>query len=177
MPGKVYTMALGQGNKLVVGTSDRHVEIYDTRNLSVPEQRRESALKYQTRCIRCFPDGEGYAVGSTEGRVAIEYFNPDSDVQKLKYAFKCHRTTKEQPGQSTKVEYVHPVNVIEFHPTYGTFATGGGDGRVNIWDGKNKKRICQFTPYPTSISALSFDSNGSRIAIAVSYTFEEGEKE
>mmetsp|Transcript_41194 Transcript_41194/g.63484 ORF Transcript_41194/g.63484 Transcript_41194/m.63484 type:complete len:332 (+) Transcript_41194:16-1011(+) len=175
LPGKVYSMAK-QGNKLVIATSERHVDIYDNRNFSVPEQRRESVLKYQTRCIRCSPDGSGYASGSIEGRVAIEYFDPAPEVQKLKYAFKCHRTTREQPGKG-KIDVVHPVNVIEFHPTYGTFATGGGDGRVNIWDGKNKKRICQFPVFPTSISSLSFDSTGSRIAIAVSYTFEEGEKD
>ena len=164
------------GTKLVIGTSERHVDIYDIRNLSVPEQQRESVLKFQTRCIRCFPDGQGYASSSIEGRVAIEYFDPDPEIQKLKYAFKCHRTVRQQPGQP-KTDVVHPVNVIEFHPTFGTFATGGGDGRVNIWDGKNKKRICQFPTFPTSISALSFSSSGTKLAIAVSYTFEEGEKE
>lgn len=38
---------------------------------------------------------------------------------------------------------VYPVHAIAFHPTYGTFATGGGDGVVNIWDGDNKKRLFQ----------------------------------
>jgi len=60
---------------------------------------------------------------------------------------------------------------------FGTFATGGGDGRVNIWDGRNKKRICQLPSFSTSISALSFSSTGDQLAIAVSYTFEEGEKD
>ncbi len=40
-----------------------------------PEQHRESSLKYQTRCIRCYPDGAGYALSSVEGRVAMEYFD------------------------------------------------------------------------------------------------------
>lgn len=62
--------------------------IYDVRNLSVPEQRRESSLMNQTRVIRGFPDTTGYALGSIEGRVAVEYFNPDPNVQKNKYAFK-----------------------------------------------------------------------------------------
>ncbi len=35
---------------------------------------------------------------------------------------------------------------------YNTFATGGSDGFVNIWDGFNKKRLCQFHRYPTSIA-------------------------
>jgi cell cycle arrest protein BUB3 len=38
---------------------------------------------------------------------------------------------------------VFPVNCITYHPQFGTFATGGGDGVVNIWDGNNKKRLFQ----------------------------------
>jgi WD40 repeat protein len=38
----------------------------------------------------------------------------------------------------------------------GTFATGGCDGTVSVWDGVSKKRICQFHQYPTSIASLSF---------------------
>jgi hypothetical protein len=34
--------------------------------------------RFQTRSLRCFPDGEGFAVASIEGRVAIEYFDPDA---------------------------------------------------------------------------------------------------
>ena len=35
----------------------------------------------------------------------------------------------------------------------------------------------QFIRYPTSISALAFNHDGSYLAIASSYTYEEGEKE
>jgi cell cycle arrest protein BUB3 len=38
----------------------------------------------------------------------------------------------------------------------GTFATGGCDGIVNLWDGENKKRLSQLPPYPTSIASLAF---------------------
>lgn len=52
---------------------------------------------------------------------------------------------------------------------------GGSDGFVNIWDGFNKKRLCQFHRYPTSIASLAFSSDGSMLAIASSYLFENGE--
>ena len=49
-------------NLLVVGTSERKVIIYDLRNgISEYEQCRESSLKYQTRCIRLFPDTSGFS--------------------------------------------------------------------------------------------------------------------
>lgn len=45
---------------------------------------------------------------------------------------------------------------------------------VNIWDGKNKKRLWQSNPYPTGIAAMAFNHDGTRLAIASSYTFEQG---
>jgi len=167
-PGKVFTMSLA-GTRLVVGTSGRHVNIWDLRRLDHgPMQKRLSSLKYQTRVIRCFRDQTGYAVGSVEGRVAVEYF--DAEAHKKKYAFKCHRVTK---GNETKV---YPVNTLAFNPIYGTFASGGCDGIVSIWDGANKKRLCQLCQYPEGISSLAFNHDGSLLAIASSYTFESGAK-
>ncbi len=41
-----------------------------------PATRQESSLRHQTRVVRASPDGAGFAVGSVEGRVALEYFHP-----------------------------------------------------------------------------------------------------
>ncbi|KAG9144843.1 hypothetical protein Leryth_018971 [Lithospermum erythrorhizon] len=73
-PERVYSLSL-VGNRVVVATAGRHVNVYDLRNMSQPEQRRESSLKYQTRCVRCYPNGTGYALSSVEGRVAMEFFD------------------------------------------------------------------------------------------------------
>jgi hypothetical protein len=170
------------------------------------EQQRESSLKYQTRCVACYPDGQGYALGSVEGRVAMEYFDLSPAAQAAKYAFKVRvaprggagaclsaGTTTGTRNSSQRIaaaaadmavaagssvcvglqpagrvcaadlvpwrrcsllqchrrqdngrDVVYPVNALAFHPTYGTFATGGGDGVVNIWDGGNKKRLFQI---------------------------------
>ena len=166
MPGKVYSMAM-QENKLVASSSGQAVWIFDVRNMSVPLQQRESSLKYQTRCVAIGPGAEGYAMGSIEGRVAIEYFDQDPHVQERKYAFKCHR----------KGDIIYPVNAIAFHPVHGTFATGGCDGGVNIWDGVNRKRISALDSFPTSVASLAFNHDGSLLAIASSYTFEQGDVE
>lgn len=167
-PDRVYTMSLC-GDKLIVGTAGRRVLVWDLRNTGFVQQRRESSLKYQTRCIRAFPDKQGYVLSSIEGRVAVEYLDPKPEVQKKKYAFKCHRVKEDG------IEKIYPVNAIAFHNVYSTFATGGSDGFVYIWDGFNKKRLCQFRKYPASISSLSFSTDGSVLAIASSYQFEEGE--
>jgi len=167
---KVYTMGM-LDSQVVVGTANRRILVWDLRNMGHPTLRRDSSLKYQTRCIRCFPGSQeqGYVVSSIEGRVAVEYLDPSPEVQKKKYAFKCHRLKEDQ------IEKVYPVNAISFHNGYRTFATGGSDGFVNIWDGFNKKRLCQFHKYPTSVSSLAFSHDGNSLAIACSYMYEKGE--
>ena len=128
---QVYTMGL-VGDKLVVGTAERKVLVWDLRNLNYV-QKKESSLKYQTRCIRCFPNGQvscsgwlkkhhllplhplkvciystfkGYVLSSIEGRVAVEYLDQSPEVQKKKYAFKCHRIKEDG------IEKIYPVNAI-----------------------------------------------------------------
>lgn len=34
-------------------------------------------------------------------------------------------------------------NLLIIFSRHNTFATGGSDGYVNVWDGFNKKRLCQ----------------------------------
>lgn len=76
------------------------------------------------------------------------------------------------------VEIAHPVNALAYHPIHTqTFVSGGAEGAVNIWDGSQKKRLRNYDGYQTSIASLSFNCTGTQLAIAASYTFEEGERE
>lgn len=57
--------------------------------LNVLEQPpRESSLKYQTRCVAAFSGSPSFALGSVEGRVAMEILDPSPQAQEAKYAFK-----------------------------------------------------------------------------------------
>ncbi len=117
LPGKVYSMDLRQST-LVVGMADRHIWIFDTRRLDSPIQRRESSLKYMTRCVSAFPTGDGYVCASIEGRVAVEFIDPAEEAQEKKYAFKCHRAALPE---HENMEKVYPVNAAAFHPTYAIY--------------------------------------------------------
>ena len=110
LPEKVFTMDIQQ-NYLIVGLAQRLIYIYDIRQMKEPLQKRESSLKYMTRCIRGFPNGEGFAIGCTEGRVAVELIDSSDEAQSKKYAFKCHRETLNGS------EIIYPVHSIAFHPT------------------------------------------------------------
>lgn len=117
------------------------------------------------------PNDAGYASSGIEGRVAVEWFDPSEESQARKYAFKCHRQNADG------VDVVYPVNALAFHPIYGTFASGGGDGAVVLWDGTAKKRIRSYPKYPSSVSSLSFSSNGKYLLVGISPGFEDGKDE
>ncbi|KAJ5900562.1 Mitotic checkpoint protein BUB3.2 [Penicillium subrubescens] len=186
LPSKPFSLSLTP-TKLVVAMASRALHIYDLKALALltaqadsdtadgnkveiePWQRRESSLKFMTRCVACMPDDAGYASSSIEGRVAVEWFDPSPESQARKYAFKCHRQTAEDG-----VDVVYPVNALAFHPIHGTFASGGGDGVVALWDGISKRRIRQYQKYPSSVAALGFSGNGKYLAIAISPGFEDG---
>ncbi|KAF8266363.1 WD40 repeat-like protein [Lactarius quietus] len=169
LPERVYFMDT-VGHRLVVALASRLFHIFDVRKMDTPEQTRESSLKFLTRALACMSDGQGYATASVEGRIAVEYFDPSPAVQEKKYAFKCHRQTIDD------VDHVWPVNALAFHPTYNTFASGGSDATVSIWDHKVKKRLRQYQRYAVPVAALAFSEDGTRLAIGASYTWDEGEE-
>ena len=188
LPSKPFALSLSP-TKLVVAMASRALYIYDLKSLAdlasqtvgptpgastntlelEPWQRRESSLKFMTRAVACMPDDSGYASSSIEGRVAVEWFDPSPTSQARKYAFKCHR----QPSPDG-LDVVYPVNALAFHPVHGTFASGGGDGFVAMWDGIAKRRIRQYQRYPASVAALAFSSDGKFLAVGVSPGFEDG---
>ena len=141
-----------------------------------PWQKRESSLKFQARAVAAMPSDDGYASSSIEGRVAVEWFDPSSVSQARNYAFKCHRQASTNPDEPT-LDIVYPVNKLAFHPVHGTFASGGGDGVVALWDALAKRRIRQYQRYPTNVSGLAFQPGDGRwLAIALSWLYKENEE-
>ena len=112
--------------------------------------------------------------------MGVEWFDPE--LQKKTYAFKCHRqastTPADEEGQEAKkVDIVYPVNALAFHPMHGTFATGGGDGVVALWDAQSKRRVRQYQKLDASVAVLDFSRDGKLLAIGVSPGFEDGKED
>jgi mRNA export factor len=150
MQDRVYTLDVQQ-SLLVVGTAERYINIVNLANPTAIYKTMQSPLKWQTRVISCFPDASGFAVGSIEGRCAIQYVEEKNStypslsaavsticfrIQKtnvlqfsMNFSFKCHRDT----ASGTPNTSVFSVNAISFHPTYGTFSTAGSDGTFHFW--------------------------------------------
>jgi cell cycle arrest protein BUB3 len=184
LPDDVFSLSLSP-TKVVVAVKDRGIHIYQLQALldlcasqpkgtpteprvlpvedSQPWQVRESSMKFQLRTVSCMPNDNGFASSSIEGRVGVEWFDPSAESQSRKYAFKCHRNVDDDG-----VELVYPVNQLAFHPIHGTFASGGGDGGIALWDGVAKRRIKAYPKLPHSVEAMAFSPDGKNLAIGVS---------
>eukprot|EP00558_Chaetoceros_sp_UNC1202_P013695 CAMPEP_0197233566 /NCGR_PEP_ID=MMETSP1429-20130617/1591_1 /TAXON_ID=49237 /ORGANISM="Chaetoceros sp., Strain UNC1202" /LENGTH=176 /DNA_ID=CAMNT_0042691829 /DNA_START=453 /DNA_END=983 /DNA_ORIENTATION=- len=149
---------------MAVATSGRHLLVYDVTSDPREHIRKESPLKFQSRCISCFPDMTGFAVGSIEGRVGIQYNSKTMNKDKS-FAFKCHRQNNTD---------VYSVNAISFHPVYGTFSTVGADGVISFWDKEHKQKLKGFQPKGKPISCSDFSFQGNLFAYATSYDWSKG---
>ena len=131
----------------------------------------DSPLRHQTRCVAAFPDKEGFAIGSIEGRVAIHHVDPKDNHRN--FAFKCHRETTESRAGQPSTCNIYSVNNIAFH-NLGTFATSGSDGVFNFWDKDSKQRLMAFKKCNQPISCAAFNSIGNLYAYALSYDWSRG---
>ncbi|RKO98164.1 hypothetical protein CXG81DRAFT_2446, partial [Caulochytrium protostelioides] len=168
--GKVFALDV-RGETMLLGLSNRMMAAYDVRRPGRLLWQMASPLKYMTRSLALAPDDSGtFVLGSIEGRVAMDSVvrapaaaaaNTPSPSPPLRYAFKCHR---ELTDVATRI---HSIEALAFHPTYGTFASGGTDGMVNVWDGRQRKRIRQLPRVPAGgITSMAFSGAGDRLAIA-----------
>ena len=179
---KIYTMS-NVNQLLVIGLSERVMAYFNLQKLQmkqfVPECTFESHLKYQTRKVCVFTEGNGFAEGSIEGRVAIKYINLNLPPQinnethcitsKDDFAFRCHRNLNTNPIE------VYPVNDIAFNPVYGTFATVGGDGSYIIWDKESKSRLKQgITNDNSPLTSCDYNGNGDLLAYSIGYDWSRG---
>lgn len=69
---RVYAMDVRE-KLLVVGTADRYLNVINLNEPTKFYKPLQSPLKWQTRVVSCFNDSSGFAVGSIEGRCAIQY--------------------------------------------------------------------------------------------------------
>lgn len=135
MSDKIYAMATAEGF-VAVGTADKNVSVYDIRMLKEPFSVKSSGFIYHIRSICWVQNNSGYAVSSSEGRIAVEFVTS----AKKGFSFKCHRVN----NPDTNTTSVYPINALGVHPKYGTLATGGSDGSLCIWDTEQKKRISKL---------------------------------
>ncbi|KAK4958396.1 RNA export factor gle2 [Elasticomyces elasticus] len=166
---RVYTLDV-RDNMLVVGTADRWIHVVSLNNPGQAYKTIQSPLKWQTRVCTIFsPEANGYAIGSIEGRCAIQYV--EEKDQANNFSFKCHRQNSTTERNTSNV---YAVNAISFHPVHGTFSTAGADGTFHFWDKDAKHRLKGYPEVGGTISSTAFDRTGNIFAYAVSYDWSKG---
>lgn len=84
---RVYTMDVRE-NLLVVGTADRYINVINLADPTKFYKTIQSPLKWQTRVVSCFIDSAGFAIGSIEGRCAIQYVDDKDNA----YVHEIHKS-------------------------------------------------------------------------------------
>ncbi|KAL3940285.1 MAG: hypothetical protein SGBAC_005146 [Bacillariaceae sp.] len=108
---RVYGLDV-RGNLMVAITADQKMYIYNVSGQQpVLVDTKDSPLHCQSRCVACFPDHKGFAIGGLEGRVSIR---PIKSANMNSFRFRCHRQGND----------VYAVNAIAFANRYGTQRLG-----------------------------------------------------
>ncbi|KAI9111681.1 hypothetical protein K1719_017371 [Acacia pycnantha] len=165
---EVNSMSVSRLNLTVgIGTS---VHIYDLRYFDKPVASSEPHKGTQIRCVSSIPYTRGFAVGSVDGRVALQ-ISDSSSSNDIEFIFRC--TPKSVDGR----HYLASVNDIIFSPlVQGAFATGDNEGYVILWDAGSRKRLIELPKYPNSVASFSYNHVGQLLAVASSYTYQEAKE-
>ncbi|KAI0901979.1 WD40 repeat-like protein [Annulohypoxylon nitens] len=164
---RVYSMD-SKVNLLVVATADLKVHLFDLKNPAAISRTMPSPLKHQTKVVTAFPDGKAYAIGSIEGRVAMEAVD-EKDPDSIHFSFRCHRDTL------AKMSKVFTINDISFHPkTHSVFTTAGSDGTYQFWDRVLRTRQKHYPKVGEAITSTAFNRDGTFFAYAAGYDWSKG---
>ncbi|SAL96291.1 hypothetical protein [Absidia glauca] len=167
LPKKIISMDL-RDNLLAVAALYQYVYVYDIRKMDKPMTTIDNKSTYQLKAVRVMTDCRGIVHSSAKGRIDVNFFGENGKGQN--YTFTSNKIKENGVSQ------VFPVNSISFHPVFGTFAVGGSSGDVSIWDGVNRRRVRQFSKYSEQVSNVAFNCDGTQLAIASSYTYDEGDR-
>ncbi|CAH8563526.1 unnamed protein product [Heterobilharzia americana] len=157
----------------LVATAGRQIFVYNLENGPTQFSQIESPLKFQSRCISIFMDKQkqnpsGFALGSIEGRVAIQYLNPNTP--KDNFTFKCHRSNAPINGYHE----IFAVNDMAFHPVHGTLATVGSDGYYSFWDKDARTKLHSADSQDQPLTCCVIDPKGQVFCYASGYDWSKG---
>ncbi|KAG7193390.1 uncharacterized protein KQ657_000808 [Scheffersomyces spartinae] len=150
---------------LIVQRKGSDIDIYDLRNFDNPVETRQLGLNHQVRDLISLSHttDEGFALSTIDGRVSLEYFDKNPEIQQSKrFTFKCHRAKDKVTG----IDTVYPVNALATNSLHNTLFTGGSDGCVCLWNLNKKKRIRMYPKFFNTFTPHS-DEDDSHLDKAV----------
>jgi cell cycle arrest protein BUB3 len=168
---KVILSEVCHSSTIIAHGDKSSVFIVDVRHPEAIE-RRVSSLGHQLRsACAAFPDPFGWAIGSIDGRIAIEYLG-DLRRQAQRFSFS---TTRHDSSQSVTL---FPVNALCFHPATGVLTSGSCSGNIAFWDLTRKRKLAELqSPFGVAVAGLDYSGDGALLAAAFAYTWDQGEVE
>lgn len=156
----------------VACTAGKNCIVYQLDNSPREYKKMDINLKNMLRSVAICADLKtkqpiGFAVGSVEGRVAIQYLNAANP--KDNFTFKCHRV-----DQTGNVQEIYPINDLAFHPVHGTLATIGGDCRYSYWDKDSRTKLKGSEKADQALTRGCFSARGEVFAYSVGYDWGQG---
>lgn len=186
LPGRATALDLQWPNAAVATAWPGGVSLIDLRR--APATPTSAALhttisRLPPRAVALFPRGDGFCVGSYDGRVGIHFLRPDQTVKPATgddFCFKCHR-------HGTDKHKVYSVGALAFVPGRPhVLVTAGTDGECCAWDiQKRNKSVVLIKPAggsapgvtaePIGLPALAFSPAGDMLAYARSDDWSGGQ--
>jgi len=125
--------------------------------------------------------GSMIGIASSDGRSNISSLARDAEdvfyLEDPRFTFKAHKTDPGQNGNTSDSTILYPIHAAGFHPTCPfsyTYFTAGGDGCVNIWNRREKKKLAFWTCENAPITAAKYSPNGKLLAYAYGYDYAKG---
>lgn len=125
-------------------------------------------VRYHIKQIISNEKSDSLIVSTYSGRIVVLY--PEEGDNRETIVFKAHE--KKESNSTT----VYPVNATVINPITGELVSGGSEGMIYVFNIETKRKIKNISNHPcqTGISSLSYSSDASKLAIAVSYGWEMG---
>lgn len=172
---KIYCM--DKGNSLLYIAYEKR--IFQYYNLSkfghgkfTHELEFESNLNHQTKSICALGNDDGFAFGSIGGKVTIKN-SRDIKINENKVLFLNQNDFSYKAHRNNYNNYVYSINCMSYNKIYKTFATGGSDCKLLLWNIENRKDLSSYE-HTSQINSIDFSYNGDLLAYSCGYDWSEG---
>lgn len=167
LSGKVYGMSFSYP-LLVAILSDRQMAVINVNSVvqgnCTPTTVPDTTIKYQIRSVATSPDAKTIVLGMIEGRCICKNVTLEPSVNVTQdFTFRCHRDT-----------LAHSLNCLAYNPVHGSFATGGSDAQILLWDKNAKQRLKCYASLGGPVTAMDFRHDSQVLAYSIGYDWHKG---
>ncbi len=111
----------------------------------------------QLATAKAFDVGKEYADFSPDGSLLVIGAKQEDD-QRILLLVDAHS------GETLRLQPIDSIRIVRFSPDGSLLATGGWDGELMLWDGRNGNWLRSLRGHANSVDQVLFSADGSRLA-------------